>query len=185
MRYNYQDMIANEYFTWLVKKISGKSSSKRVSFNRLLQFLHTVEFRWSIDNDSNRAEDGESLRFRFAVAKGHEEDPEEILDILHGPCSVLEMMVALALRCEEIMDDPSVGNRTPQWFWHMIANLGLGSMYDERFDKEETAAIINRLLDREYEPNGRGGLFRLRSCRDDLREVELWYQMCWYLDSMV
>ena len=33
-------------------------------------------------------------------------------------CSVLEMMIALAIRCEEhIMDDPDVGNRTGQWFW--------------------------------------------------------------------
>lgn len=182
---SYHDMITNEYFKWLVKKISVKSSSRSVSYSKLLQFLHTVEFRWSIDRDENRAEDGIDMRWRFAVYKGCEEDPDEILSILQGPCSVLEMMVALSIQCEDIMDDPTIGDRTPQWFWHMITNLGLGSMHDDNFDKEYTMGILDRFMDRRYEPNGRGGLFRLRSCRKDLRDVEIWYQMCWYLDSMV
>lgn len=43
------------------------------------------------------------------------------------PCSVLEMIIALAIRLEEhIMDDPDIGNRTGQWFWDMIVSLGLG-----------------------------------------------------------
>lgn len=182
----YYDEIVNEYFEWLVQKVKGKDSSKRASFRKLLEYLHTVEFRWpwSIYNDKNRAEDGVDLRFKFAIQKGHEEDPYEILDILGGPCSVLEMMIALAIRCEEIVDDPSMGDRTAQWFWEMISNLGLGSMYDDRFDKKEVSAIIERFLDREYAPNGRGGLFRLRSTNKDLREEEIWYQMCWYLDSV-
>lgn len=185
MRYSYRDTITNEYFEWLVKKISVKPSSRSVSYNKLLQFLHTVEFRWCIDHDENRAEDGINMRWRFAVHKGHEEDSDEILDILEGPCSVLEMMVALAIRCEDIMDDPSMGDRTPQWFWSMITNLGLGSMHDDKFDKERTGTILNRFMDRMYKPNGRGGLFRLRSCDTDLRDVEIWYQMCWYLDTIM
>lgn len=182
---SYYDEITNEYYKWLVKKISGKPAASRVSYHKLLQFLHTVEFRWIIDSDENRAEDGINMRWRFAVYKGHEEDPDEILDILEGPCSVLEMMIALAIRCEDIMDDPSVGDRTPQWFWNMIANLGLGTMHDDHFDKSSVRNILDRFMNREYEPTGRGGLFRLRSCRADLREVEIWYQMCWYLDSMI
>lgn len=182
---SYYDDITNEYFEWLVKKISGKPAKSRASYNKLLQFLHTVEFRWIIDHDENRAEDGINMRWRFAVYKGREEDPDEILDILRGPCSMLEMMVALSIRCEDIMDDPSIGDRTPQWFWNMITTLSLGSMHDDIFDKERTMRILDRFMDREYDPNGRGGLFRIRSCDRDLREVEIWHQMCWYLDSMV
>lgn len=182
---SYYDDITNEYFEWLVKKIYFKSSPKSASFRKLLQYLHTVEFRWCIDHDENRAEDGINMRWRFAVNKGCEEDPDEILDILGGPCSMLEMMVALAIRCEDIMDDPSVGDRTPQWFWSMVTNLGLGSMHDDNFDKEKARDILDRFMAREYEPTGRGGLFRLRSCHTDLRKVEIWYQMCWYLDSII
>ena len=39
-------------------------------------------------------------------------------------CSVLEMMVALAICCEETyMDNPNIGNRTGQWFWNMVKNI--------------------------------------------------------------
>jgi hypothetical protein len=82
------------------------------------------------------------------------------------------------------MEDPQIGNRTQQWFWGMIVNLGLGGMYNEHFNRQEANAIIRIFLDRDYEPNGRGGLFRIRNCDVDLRRVEIWKQLCWYLDSI-
>ena len=82
------------------------------------------------------------------------------------------------------MDDPTYGNRTAQWFWGMVVNMGLGSMKDSRYDAEEAEFIIRRFVDRKYDPDGRGGLFRLRDCNCDLRKVEIWYQLCWYLDSI-
>jgi hypothetical protein len=96
------------------------------------------------------------------------------------------MMVALSIRCEEnIMDDPIVGDRTRQWFWDMIVNLGLGSMYDKNYDEWFIDKTINRFLDRQYEPNGKGGLFTVRNCKHDMRLFEIWYQLCWYLDTIV
>ena len=83
------------------------------------------------------------------------------------------------------MDDTRYGDRTTQWFWNMIVNLGLGGMVDALVDIEEVDKIIERFLNREYEPNGRGGLFTIDNCEEDLREVEIWYQLCWYLDSIV
>lgn len=106
-------------------------------------------------------------------------------DCLDGPCSILEMMIALAIRCEEtIMDDTSRGDRTSQWFWEMIVSLGLGSMSDDRFAPDIVDDILDRFLNREYEPNGKGGLFTIKNCEYDLRDVEIWYQLCWYLDSI-
>ena len=111
---------------------------------------------------------------------------DEVLDILDGPCSVLEMMIALAIRCEEnIMDDPNIGDRTSQWFWGMVVNLGLGSMVDCRFDKQFVDETIRIFLNRKYAPNGNGGLFTIRDCDKDLRKVEIWHQLCWYLDKIV
>ena len=95
------------------------------------------------------------------------------------------MMIALAIRCEnDIMDNPNMGDRTSQWFWGMITNLGLGSMTDRNFDIRYVDEIIERFLDRKYEPDGKGGLFRIRHFNRDLRKVEIWYQLCWYLDSI-
>jgi hypothetical protein len=95
------------------------------------------------------------------------------------------MMIGLVLRCEEtIMVDPSVGDRTSQWFWGMVRSLGLASMTDSRFDRRYVEDTIQKFLDRDYEPDGRGGLFTIRDCDQDLRNVEIWIQLLWYLDSI-
>jgi hypothetical protein len=95
------------------------------------------------------------------------------------------MMVALAIRCEEtIMDDALLGDRTGQWFWGMIHNLDLNCMTDNRFDRDYVDDCVARLLNREYDPDGRGGLFTVRNCPHDMRDVEIWCQLSWYLGSI-
>lgn len=176
------ERINNEYFEWMSDLVSNGRYSKHISYKKLLMQLHSIIFSYSIPKDANRAAEGVELRYRFARQIGYDDTPE----CLDGPCSVLEMMIALAIRCEEnLMDDPGIGNRTGQWFWGMITNLGLGSMMDSRYDEEYVDYVITRFLNREYEPDGTGGLFRIRNCDRDLRRVEIWYQMCWYLDNII
>lgn len=178
--------VINEYFNWLFNLVCGEEYSKQLSYKKLLTRLHDIEFRYLIPNDRNRAEDGEDLRYRFILMNDYDDEYDLIMDILSSPCSVLEMMIALSIRCEEnIMDDPLIGDRTKQWFWGMITNLGLGSMTDARFDRRFVDETIDIFLDREYLPNGKGGLFTIRDCNRDLRDVEIWYQLCWYLDGIV
>jgi hypothetical protein len=176
------DRIVDEYFEWMYRLVCEGRYSRSVSYRKLLSYLHDVEFIFSIPKDENRARDGVDLRRRFALSREY----GDLSRYLDGPCSVLEMMIALAIRCEEsIMDDTAVGDRTGQWFWGMVTNLGLGSMYDSNFDIEYVEDVVARFLHRKYEPNGRGGLFTVRHCDRDLRDAEIWYQLCWYLDSLV
>ena len=171
-----------EYFDWLYYKVCKERYSEKTSFKKLLIFLHSIEFTYTIPMDDNRAEDGINLRWIYSLEM--DRDYEEVRKWLDGPCSVLEMMVALAMSCEDLMDDPQIGDRTGQWFWNMIVSLGLGSMTDIRFDKEYCLEVIYRFLDREYEPDGKGGLFTIRNCDTDLRNVGIWYQTCWYLNNI-
>lgn len=83
------------------------------------------------------------------------------------------------------MDNPDIGDRTGQWFWSMINTLGLSDMVDTRFNEDIVRQKVDIFLRREYEPDGTGGLFRIRHCRRDLRRAEIWYQLCWYLDQFV
>ena len=178
-----RDRIDNDYFEWLSDIVCRNRFSDRVSYKKLLRRLHQIEFRYSIAHDANRAEDGIDLRYRFAYDYPGIEDAERYLG---GPCSILEMMVALAIRCEEtIMDDPRYGNRTGQWFWGMVVNLGLGSMSDGQYNEQRVNEAIEQFLDREYSPDGRGGLFTVRNARRDLRDVEIWVQLLWYLDKII
>ena len=176
----FQKGIEGEYFEWLYDYVCKGRSHSKVSYRKLFEFLHQVEFTFSIPNDINRARDGVDLRYRFALSK----DDERILDILDGPCSVLEMMVALAIRCEEaIMDNTGYGDRTGQWFWNMTSNLGIGYMTDDIYDEKIVDDAVYNFLERRYDPDGKGGLFRIRGCEDDLRRYEIWTQLCWYLDN--
>lgn len=177
------DDIKNEYFEWLSETVCGTRFSKNISYRKLLMHLHRTKFKHVIPRDKNRAEDGVELRYRFAWLRGYE---DYILDDLNGRCSVLEMMVGLAVRCEEtIMSNPEYGDRTGQWFWEMITNLGLGACTDDNFDKEFVTDVITRFLKRDYAPDGRGGLFTIKDSEIDLRELEIWTQLNWYLDSFL
>ena len=82
------------------------------------------------------------------------------------------------------MDNPAIGDRTKQWFWEMINSLGLGGMTDEYYDEDRVQKIIFKFFYREYEPDGRGGLFYIRGCDKDLTKVEIWIQLLWYLDTI-
>lgn len=171
--------INDEYFDWLCYKVCGDIHPSTTSFRKLLSHLHMVEFTYLIPKDQNRASDGIDLRRRFAL------DEFELDELGRHPCSVLEMMVALAIRCEEtIMDDTSVGDRTKYWFWSMIRSLGLNSMSDNEYDERYVDEVIDIFLNREYDPDGKGGLFHIKYCEDDLRDVEIWTQLCWYLDTI-
>lgn len=134
--------------------------------------------------DGNRAEDGIAFRYRFGDENSYEQS-QIATYIDNRPCSVLEMMMALSFRCEDqIMEDLEIGNRMGQWFWNMIVSLGLGSMNDEEFDKDYVDYVIDKFLNREYEPDGTGGLFTIKNCKYDLRTIDIWYQMCFYLDNV-
>lgn len=174
--------VNKEYFDWLYNLACKERYSSRVSYKKLLTYLHSKPFRYLLSRDENRAEDGLEVRHMFIHECGYTRDVEMYID---GPCTMLEMILALCLKCEGIMDNAQIGDRTSQWFWIMIGNLGLGSMSDSRFDERYVDDVVERFLEREYEPNGRGGLFIIRNCEYDLRDVEIWHQLCWYLDTIM
>lgn len=169
------------YFDWMYQTVLDEEPK---SYQKLLYLLNETEFTYIIPMDGNRYEDGISLRYRFGYSC--DVDEVEVARYLDDkPCSVLEMMVALAIRIEEhIMRDPDIGDRTGEWFWVMISSLGLETMDDFHFDEKYSTEVIQNFLDRDYAPNGDGGLFRIDHCDEDLRNVEIWYQANWYLNTI-
>lgn len=179
-----RDDVLNEYFDWMCQLVSDKQYIGDRSYRKLLSKLHNIPFTYTIDMDGNRAADGIDLRYRFGYERNYED--YIIASFLDDkPCSVLEMIVALALRCETIMEDPDYGDRTGEWFWGMIESLGLKSMDDTGFNRDYVDDVIDIFLSRDYGRDGRGGLFTIKHPKRDLRTVEIWYQMNWYLDSIL
>lgn len=175
------EKMRRKYFEWLCSFV--KPFSLNHSYRFLMLHLFRTDFYSIIPMDGNRASDGIELRYRFGREKRiRMSDVADVLDVKE--CSVLEMMIALSLRCEEqIIDDPDVGDRTRKLFWSMINNLGLNRMDDESYDSFEVEDRLDIFMNREYKPDGTGGLFKLRKTRHDLRNVEIWYQMMWYLSE--
>lgn len=174
--------LKTRYFNWMYRLVCDNEYSRGLSYRKLLRHFHKTEFFYSIPMDGNRAEDGADLRYRFGYERSYD-GPTIATYLDDKPCSVLEMMVALSVRCEEIMEDPEIGDRTGLWFWNMLANLGLDAMDDQQFDPDDTDDILNRFMNREYGSHGEGGLFLVRDPQQDLSNVEIWYQMNWYLDE--
>jgi hypothetical protein len=173
--------ISKGYFDWLCEVIDYGGKTK--FYKRTLKLLHHIDFSYTIPKDANRFEDGIDLRYRYGYE--HHIDYPEIADILDSkPCSVLEMMVALAVRCEEhIMYDAEKGDRQSKWFWKMFDNLGLKEMTNSNFDEDYILDSVERFLRRDYDADGTGGLFTTSDPTKDMRTEEIWYQLMWYLND--
>lgn len=167
------------YFDWLADMVDCIDYPVS-DYIKILDYLYHREFTWYLNNDGNREADGFALRDKFIFETGRE-------DAFFPPyCTVLEMMTALARRWEDnVMYDPDMGDRTHEWFWLMMRNLGLSRMEDFRFDAKEANYIIDRFLDREYSKDGLGGLFRIRNQKIDMRNTEIWYQMNYFFNEFL
>lgn len=175
--------IQHEYFDWMYRRVM--SWSEKRTYYRLMSYLNSREFTYIKPMDSNRYADGIDLRYRFGDDVGYSaDDISQAFD--HRPCSVFEMMVALAIRCEEqIMFNPDYGDRTSHWFWVMIENLALENEDDDNCDEWYVGNMVDIFLSNDIDPDGTGGLFRIESTQHDMRYADIWYQMNWYLSEVV
>lgn len=183
MKANYSD-IEQDYFRWLCEMVHIDQEDK--AYWLLAKDLHRIEFYALVAHDENRASDGLELREEYL----REINYPKYVDIC-GECSVFEMMIGLARRMDFETGDPydfddSI-DRTSFWFWEMIDNLGLIAFDDDSYVEYDgmnnVENIIEKFLERRYGWNGEGGLFPLNYCREDQREVEIWYQMNQYLNE--
>lgn len=177
-----RSQIRTEYFQWLCGLVGIDEPDH--SYWTLARILYRRKFYWFVDNDGNRWEDGIRMREIF-------EDGTNFADysvILKDDCSVLEMLIALAIRVADTLGSDEKGD-IQWWFWQMIENLWDSDM-EELEDSELFLGSYNDYLfcqkldiwmDRRFKKSGKGGLFPLKKTKKDQRKVEIWYQMQAYL----
>lgn len=179
-RTNNQTIIKRGYFYFLCGTIASINPHYK-NQEMLLTQLHLTPFKDIVPNDDNRAKDGMCLRERYSLDYHNDELYYERSVIEPDSCSLLEMMVALAIRIEYQMMENGKRDRTDYWFWTMVTNLGL-----ERLDRddpeynlkhERNAQKIDAFMERRYGRKGHGGLFPMEKTVKDQRKVEIWYQM--------
>jgi hypothetical protein len=171
--------VNNMYYSWLCDLVGTEYKGR--GYCLLLKALHHKNFFWSVPNDDNRAFEGKELRCKFC----EENDIFYEYDQYSPATSMLELMVALAFRCENIMSGQSKNRDMRSWFWEILENCGLDRYSDcDYYDHYEGGSIDNileKIIKRGYRRDGSGGLFPLRKPKKDQRKVELWYQMSAYL----
>ena len=186
--------LQNSYFNYICGKIVdnnygfGKICPNKTWFE-LLSFLHRKEFYSIHPMDINRESDGKEMRTSFFEQFGlfelHKDDDfiHNHAVFLEGTCSVLEMMISLSSRCSQMVNLSS-----GFLMFSMISNLGLGKFDDNSFYNIRNYDKILRnkldiMLERDYDEKGNGGLWPLKTnlCEKDMKNVEIWYQMMFWL----
>ena len=170
------EALDESYLQWLYEQVENDPGRSRSHF-LLVRQLFRKEFVPHPDvlRDENRVSDGRDLRYQFV-----EQARVERVDAswMGMGCSMLEMLIALS---RELSFD--AGGSSLDWFWHLMENLDV-ARYDDRVHERCEGAIddiLDRVINRTYGSDGVGGLFPLRRAKQDMREVEIWYQLNAYL----
>lgn len=174
--------MSDAYFCWLTGLIGDGYIEG--NYQRLLWKLYSTDYYYDILYDRSRAADGIYLRKIFNKECHFLESNTPGIGE-EKPCSVLEMMVALARKAEDdIMHDPEIGDRTSHWFWEMMLNLGLDIYDDFGYSEESVDHILYVFMHHFYASNGRsGGMFSVRKSNIDMRKTDLWMQLNVYFEE--
>lgn len=172
--------IERDYFDWLYNIVDDSDYEYESLINHIYDMDFDEKTTILIDQDHNRIADAMRLREDFISEQLAREDRDLVYIFRDRPCSVLEILVALAYRMEDVMGL----HRFPIWFWELLSNLGLEEFNNSNFNIKNVRKIdriINKWLDHNYDYDGTGGLFPLKDPPKDQRKEEIWYQMSAYL----
>lgn len=159
----------NSYVYYLMSDKLCMDDDEIKRYNFLTMDLIKIPFRYNHPMDENRYNDGMNLRADFEYETGKFLDSSS--GILPG-CSFLEMIVALAYKCEhQIMRNVDIGDRTKKWFYILLKNLGFDTMTNDNWQYENSEIIKNRISD--------GKIFKFKSKKNENEEI--WKQLMVYL----
>lgn len=122
------ELVVSTYKEYLKKMVID---GETCCYNVLLKRLDLLPY-FSNGRNKDRYDDAEQLRIRYG-------DDNNIADILSyfskEPITVFEVLLALSIRIEEkIMVDDKKGDRTSQWFWALVNDIGLCEYDDNNWD---------------------------------------------------
>lgn len=164
----------NDYIEWLCTERLQLDESDIKDYFRLFDCLLHIEFSSGHPNDARRENEGLCLREDFEYETGL------YLEGLSPRCSFLEMLVALAYRCErQLMRSSYHGDRTSIWFFDMINSLGLGRFTSSIWSSgsgDKVYTICEKMMNREI------SLFDYKDAEKNIHE-EIWKQLSAYINE--
>lgn len=184
-------MKENSYFDWLLGVVEHEKCEK--SYFLMLKELSKTVFwiKKGISRDANRAVDGIKLRDEYFIElreAGYSDycDP----NLASCGCSILEMIIGISKRMNDQLMTEEGEDKTAQYFWEIIENLGLDEFDDEEFAESSTGStmkirkICENLCERRYKSDGTcGGMFPMPgNTKGNQKKMEIWFQMQEYIN---
>jgi hypothetical protein len=171
------NIYSTQYVNWLCEMVFFGTKE---GYSALAKKLQNTPFRYSVERDDCRAYDGTGLRYEYKECNRYAKKIDETEE-----CTVLEMLIALARRMDDICCTSLVRSDQPRWFWRLLDNLGLSKFDDKHYEKlggdQAVEDILNTWMNRTYKQNGTGGLFPMKNNSHDMRKIDIAMQMHHYL----
>lgn len=158
----------NDYFYALVDRVNG------YGYEDMLRVLYSYPFEIIVETDANLLPNVFALRDEY----GYKPKPYE-----KDMANCFEIFISLASKFDWLLSDLKNPDRTEEWFWMMMKNTGLIFYDNEHFNRDDIESICDVFVHRKYKTNGYGGPFPLRQPRKNVRRVDLWYQINWYVNE--
>lgn len=184
----------HEYFEWLVSKVTSPAVPDDAQARIVLKVLRDIRIQaLPMADDEPRLEDGKQLRMNFIDETGMPvQSYDDMLDPGFGFCTVLELLVALSMRMDDIMRDPlDPCSSVPSWFWGMVSTM-VGqpfypcSYWTSSVDASTAAVVAEtsmKFLGRQYDPTGHNGNIFVDMSGVDLRAIDIWAQACQFMSA--
>lgn len=184
----------HEYFEWLVSKVTSPAVPDDTQARIVLQVLRDIRIQGlPMDDDAPRLEDGKQLRTNFMDDTGiAAHSYKEALEPESGFCTVLELLVALSMRMDDIMRDPlDPCSSVPSCFWGMVSTMVGQPFYPCSYwafpENTSTAVVVAessmKFLGRQYGPTGHNGNIFTDVSGIDLRAIDIWAQACRFMSA--
>lgn len=134
------ELVVEEYKKYLKNTIVD---NEFCCYNVLLERLDSISYEPNQLN-TDRYEDAEQLRIDYGI-------DNNIKDVLlyfeDTSITVFEVLVALSMRLEKkVVPNNKKGDRTSQWFWALINDIGLGKQDDDRCDSNIIDGIVKEWM---------------------------------------
>jgi len=163
----------DQYLGWLIHSLGAED------YSQLCFIMQKIVFDTSVPNDDNRAAEGKDLRRQFLEMNRFHKSVYYMW--LAPPASIFETLAALTAHAEFMTSIPK-----NEWFMIFLSNLQLDGARDvgwTNLTARRAMRALEAFNNRRYLPDGRGGLFPIENPEYDMRTIEIWYQMCAFIQQ--
>jgi len=141
--------IEERYLQWIQSMIDPSHS-----FKKLIDYLYSVAYEWSVLIDENLEWMGVDLRKQF-MKECDIRDVSSVASLLVRPCSILELLCGVAQDIElDLRDSASGVSCISIRFLDILTYLRLDMQFDENFDPELVKKELKVFLSKKTREKG-------------------------------